>query len=242
MKPILFINLFVLFLLGCSPKNQIIQPDPTSFKLQNPLIEKENWKGNDFNYYRDYRDIKAATQDTNSTIHIDKLIIKFNALNEPISLKEKVCLLVGGTALKGYLDERLLILNRQADSLMRLKQYEKAIKVADSCLTIFPLDVAAILDKWSSYGELKDSIKERHYYGQSAVLFTGIMHSGGIKKEAPMILLSEECLYGYTALWASGGGYRFVEEYTDQEGNWVRGYEALGLTDYFLIPPKERPK
>lgn len=191
-------------------------------------------------FYADYKTIMESTSDPQNAFFSDSLLSRFQSSNPNFNNSESVALLFGGLSHEGYQDKRIPKLESEIDSLSNLKQHDNVLAKAEECLSIFPLNVKMLMEKWIIYNDKKQLDSAALYGKRLNILFTGMQRSGyGQDENRPQLALSKSSIDYYCNFHAAGAELKLQSEEKDKSGNIIVVYASPIIIERFIIPVKK---
>ncbi len=145
--------------------------------------------GQQFNYHRDFQQLLAHSQDSNSSLYYPKLLRRFNQNDSTLTDTEVLALQIGYTAKAAYLPFKTVHEEGSIKQLVAQEKYEQALKVCDKLLRKNPLNLTALMGKSLIYWKFgQDSLD--YYRHKQLKLVSAVLASGDGTAEQPFFVLS----------------------------------------------------
>lgn len=145
-------------------------------------------QGQQFNYHRDFKQLLALSQDSNSRLYYPHLLRRFQQNDSTLTDAELLALQIGHTAHQNYYPYKTLAEERHIRQLIQVEKYEEALTACNKLLQKNPLNLTALIEKSIASRQLGYSPGvSLHQYLK---LVSAILSSGDGSAEQPFFVLS----------------------------------------------------
>jgi Domain of unknown function (DUF4919) len=144
----------------------------------------------EFDYHKDYDKIFDQSNDTSSSLHYNKLLIRFQDNDTSLTDFEVLALLIGFTDNQYFKPYSYLKTEREIYSLNGNRKYEEALSMCDSFLVYVPLSQQALIEKSYSFYKLEQTDSSNYYMWQFMRIMDAMAQSGnGLTPESAFFSL-----------------------------------------------------
>jgi len=131
-----------------------------------------------FSYSNDYAAIKKRSIDKKDDIYYPKLLKRFNVDDSTLTNYQVLCLLIGFTNDPNYHPQYDLMVEANIYHLNGIKEYSKALALADSFLVTHPVNQGTLIEISYSYYKLGNQQQAVRYTSKFYKIMKAMEYSG----------------------------------------------------------------
>lgn len=146
-------------------------------------------QGQQFNYHRDFKQLLALSQDSNSSLYYPQLLKRFLQNDSTLTDAEVLALQIGHTVHPDYYPYKTLAEERRIRQLIQAQEYEAALAACNKLLQKNPLNLTALMEKSLASRQLGHG-NPKVYRHQYLKLVSAVLSSGDGSAEQPFFVLN----------------------------------------------------
>lgn len=194
-----------------------------------------------FDYKRDFATILKESQNKNSDLNFDRLVVRYHNTDTTLTDKQMLALLIGFTENKYYKPYKDLDFGRNLYKLNDEQNFDQVIKEGTSFIETHPFDLKTLFELSYAYHKKGNEILAKEFLKKTRMIFNAMVFSGdALSIENPIFALNPSDGQDFIRkgleqkIGKMGSG-------KDKDGYFIemlemKGENESGVTLYFIIP------